>query len=964
MPLIQYSSDFSDAQDALNSQGTNFSTLLNRSRSSRQRKPLSIRVAMQQAATYSNMTRTTPTPSHSANPSVSTTHSRLSTIPSGTPSTSATSTPTSVRNSSIQNLSPIAADLYDGATQATTSNKKSNSESSRRKRPAFLALQPEQSESTVEGRHIHTKRDKDQLRKSSPTVGDQFTFVPGEPPPEDAPPQPKVSFKEEPQEEPLELAHRVSDPQLHSEPPNGPLPKPPSRSPSRSRSPGRAPAKTASRAPSRAEASRGESSRAPSRVEASRGESSRAPSRVETSRGESSRAPSRIEASRGESSRAPSRAEASRGESSRAPSRAELSKAVYNDPSPAISPPEKQESILDEQLDQSITELEEENRKSQSPSPQDGEAYSPPPVSEVAEMPQPRKQKSSSSVRSQIMTLPETARLRKQASAEVMLRKQPSAEMLAVRRADASIPALPTPMHGHVRGNAFGKQGSHASLQSGIRTAPPRTSSLEGLSERSRKRSATDLAPPANPDVIPLPLRPRRSISRSASDAHRPPNLRMRRQPSNDRDFYHSPNSATLHTPASSQPPTSSASESWPLTPELANTPTDHFHPSTRNIQIDHTEYQERVHSRNTSGTSFPQSKLLSPEHTPRASRTSTPHTGTPRRSRSNTLLTIASEAAERELAEDAISIAGSAAPSVMSAQWYRPPRERLGLGTRVSRSEILPWELGAQDDEGPPVPPKPKTPPLKTKKFSMFPARAPSRLKEGYESPPRSPLLTEKFLVDVKDSLPESPRQRGGTLETQDRPSTSMKSRDGAMTPDWARKKQKKEKKEKKDRVFPTLGELVSEYKGMTNTWYTSAYAEEAQQQKLEKEARRPATGNTSLSSSSKHTTAGGSGSGGTDSRSLADATTIANPSSSKSQKSVVATPRPSRDMGSSVTSSSGSSKDQQNKDKKQKKKSTVFPTVKEMWSEYKSMGNQWYSAPYRAETPRDIASPQSGFS
>ena len=38
-------------------------------------------------------------------------------------------------------------------------------------------------------------------------------------------------------------------------------------------------------------------------------------------------------------------------------------------------------------------------------------------------------------------------------------------------------------------------------------------------------------------------------------------------------------------------------------------------------------------------------------------------------------------------------SIAASVAPSVMSAQWNMTPKERLGLGSRVRKSEVLPWE-------------------------------------------------------------------------------------------------------------------------------------------------------------------------------------------------------------------------------------------------------------------------------
>jgi len=169
------------------------------------------------------------------------------------------------------------------------------------------------------------------------------------------------------------------------------------------------------------------------------------------------------------------------------------------------------------------------------------------------------------------------------------------------------------------------------------------------------------------------------------------------------------------------------------------------------------------------------------------------------------------------------------------------------------------------------------------------------------------------------------------------------MKNRDGATTPDWSRKKPKKEKK--KESRFPTLSEIVSEYKGMTNTWYASAYAEEAREQKLEREAKRPATGNTSLSSGSKP-----------NGRGSMEIQTI----SSKSQSAIP--PRPSRDMSGSMTSSSGSSRDKERN--KQKKGSSTFPSVKEMWSEYRSVSNQWYTAGYKQDPTRDIASPQSGFS
>ncbi|KAF2253046.1 hypothetical protein BU26DRAFT_528361 [Trematosphaeria pertusa] len=55
----------------------------------------------------------------------------------------------------------------------------------------------------------------------------------------------------------------------------------------------------------------------------------------------------------------------------------------------------------------------------------------------------------------------------------------------------------------------------------------------------------------------------------------------------------------------------------------------------------------------------------------------------------------------------DAASIAPSVAPSVtpseMSASWYKSPRERLGLGGRIRKNDVLPWE----SQEEPPGKPK-----------------------------------------------------------------------------------------------------------------------------------------------------------------------------------------------------------------------------------------------------------------
>jgi hypothetical protein len=941
--LTKKSSDFGDSQDALSATGSNFATLLQRSRSSRMRKPLSIRAAMQQAATYSNLSRSTTSNSshpstqsnHSATPSTSTIQSRQST----TPSSISASTTSPVHATSTHVLSAAAADLYDGAAHATSS-RKPISDAGRRKRPAFLALQPDEPNNVVDGRDVHTRRTKDQLRKSSPTVGQKFTFVPGEPPLEALPLPPsnngdlsKTSKKEK------EIINQERPPsptlppeKLYSEPPKAPLPKPPSRSSSRSRSPG--------------------------------------PPTIP------SRAPSRIEGSRAGYGAATQHGHIER-------------QTVATSTSHQVTPLEEQadnRSILEvnemeEQHEEATYDeySEAENSQSQPPTPHDDQSPISQPAS--ASITQPRRQKSSSSVRSQIIALPETARLRKEASAEA-LRKQPSVERLYSRApVEEPVPALPmTGVVGFVRGNAFGRQGSHSSMQP-FRSPPPRSSSIEGLHEQTRKRSVTDLG--NDTQIYALPTRPKRGISRSASDARRPPNLRFPVPQKADEGNHQSPASSSLGSPLS-QEPSSANSDTWPLAPELGHT-SDYNH--GRNYFSQHsTQYlQPGDHSRNTSSErsfapSSSTSRTLSPDQTPRVSRSNTPYTGTPRagRSRSNTLMTIASEAAEREMVDDGLSTAGSVAPSVMSAQWFRTPRERLGLGTRMSRADALPWESGAFEDPGPPVPPKPKTPPSKSSRmgsgvanmFSVFPPRAPSRMKDEERfngSPPRSPLLTQSFLSDVQTTLPQD---HGTTnADAPPRPSTSMKSsRDGAATPDWSKKKSKKDKaeKKKKDSKFPTLGDMMKEYKSMGNSWYTHAYAQAAEEQRVEKEVRegkRPATGSTSSSRlgattsldvqiQSPTTIGSGSGSGGKSVRT--------GPSSIAPRQSVESG---SSHSGTMEGSQSTDSKEEK-KRRKDRKKSSAFPTVKEMWSEYKKNADHWYTGTYQEEETRNVATPHSHFS
>ncbi|KAL1603578.1 hypothetical protein SLS60_005166 [Paraconiothyrium brasiliense] len=48
-------------------------------------------------------------------------------------------------------------------------------------------------------------------------------------------------------------------------------------------------------------------------------------------------------------------------------------------------------------------------------------------------------------------------------------------------------------------------------------------------------------------------------------------------------------------------------------------------------------------------------------------------------------------------------SVATSFTPSVMSASWYRSSRERLGLGGRIRKTDVLPWEQTEQVHRGKP---------------------------------------------------------------------------------------------------------------------------------------------------------------------------------------------------------------------------------------------------------------------
>ncbi|KAE9985767.1 hypothetical protein EG327_004588 [Venturia inaequalis] len=858
--------------------------------------------------------------------------------------------------------SRLTADFHDGAAH-TTSSRKPATEAARRKRPVFLTLQPEESNYTaVEGRDVHTKRKKDQLRRSSPTVGQHFKFVPGEPPLSGLPPPPPSKddhTTKTPGEEMCEL-HEEQTPSPNvpleplSAPPIAPLPQPPSRSPSRSRSPFEAP-KIPARAPSRT-----------------------------TGVG---------------------------------------SRQGYID-RPSVSAPILQHDILleenieqqrDPQRDEAVVPQEEptfvqetseaENGQSHPATPPaDESSISHPPHSSILG---PRKHISSSSMRSLIIGLADTARLRKDANAEA-LRNQPSVERSYTSpEVDKTVPALPmTEVSGFVRGNAFGQQ-SHMS-------PPPRTSSIEGLSERHRKQSVTDLR--KDNQIYALPLRADRDMGRSTSDARRLQHLRFPApQRLDDVNRLSPPLSATASTPSISfesplsQNATSANSDSWPLTPEGGHTSEYNY---SRNYTSQHMKQYIQPggdHSRNTSSErSLPPSastgQTLSPVQPRRTSRSNPSYSLTPRtgRSRNNTLMTINSEAGPGETVDDGMSTAGSMAPSVMSAQWFRTPQERLGLGTKVSRAEALPWEdLDVlYEGAGPPMPPKSKTTPVKVSRmgngvanmFSVFPPRAPSRMLEKDErlndSPPRSPLLTQSFLSDVETTLPADRPTQVHIIDDPPQTSTSMKSREGASTPDWLRtrsipsiKEQKEEKKKKKkeNSRFPTLGDMVKEYKAMTAIRYTSTYAEAAEEQRIEKEireARRPGTSSTTSTRLGPTTSL--------DMRTSSSSPTALT-SNSHRTKSLRTIPfnlrsRPSIDSFSShagtiheygsdgryldATETAAARANADKKRRKERKMSSAFPTVKEIWTEYKKGADSWYTGAYHEEEMRNVATPGSHFS
>jgi hypothetical protein len=903
---------------------------------------------MAQSATYSSLSGSAPAPSAPSSSRSRVSNSSQSSLPShgsrqsmaGSYSSASSAAGSSSASSYGRAVSPTTQDGFNGQMQSTVL-RQPGPDRSRRKRPTFLTLQTDDSQDTViDGRYLYTKRDKDQMRKSSPTVGESFRFTPGVPPTDEE-----------------SRRYLASLPRFDDD---------------------------------------------------------------------------------------------------YAMPRQEM--GVMEALEVIIEPDEEDEEepqSYDDELDRSINELTEENHKTPSPPAEHQHTDQNDDGNHL------ERQASSSNVRSQVHGLPESARLRKQASGSLRSPSRPESrsgstqsppvtsnkaqnmqwphaqrqsptnqnQTIQGQTNPANMPShtqmlpstgppptgLPPPPPQAMKRSPSAEQlvGRNDPLP-----APPRSQSLEA---QARRRAANDMANHPNranaSDPLPLPLRIRRPpvVHRSPSDATRSPGLRLPMPSTAEEEDERSP--AQLSPPVHSPPLStiSSPSDSWPLTEE-------NMHPDHYDDRYQH--YQEHAHSSAHSRTvsSANSQRLSSLEPTPRTSRNSSVN-GTPRtgRSRSNTLKTIASDA-NGEQADDTSSIA----PSVMSAQWHRTPRERLGLGSRISHSEPLPWELGANEpsaEDAPPVPPK--TPPRNRKGplFSVFPARAPGNPRDAVpnlnniEPPPRSPLLTEKFLVNVKDIMPDTQVvHKGGSGEgnnggLQRRPSTSMGfrgreedarnssrdgSRDGASTPDSP--DSKKKKKPKKESWLPSLGEIVTEYKTMGSKWYTYTEEDERDGQ------MRPSTpsaanalsrGNTTTVTAGKQPSDDGAAPAPTIARSAtmqsattnrtnmtmatntssapsaASAGTVTNKERSNStsgtntnSSSTNSKPasRRSEDTTSSSSSSRQSREAQASKKKKKPKKSSIFPSLGEMMKEYREMTMTYYTAPYTSERPRDTATPSTG--
>jgi hypothetical protein len=94
-------------------------------------------------------------------------------------------------------------------------------------------------------------------------------------------------------------------------------------------------------------------------------------------------------------------------------------------------------------------------------------------------------------------------------------------------------------------------------------------------------------------------------------------------------------------------------------------------------------------------------------------------------------------------------------------------------------------------------------------------------------QSPPRSPLLTDGFLTNVKSGLPKDGANAPSQplpLDAHTHPSTNPKSFFEGETTDAHGKKLKKDKK-KKESTRPSMKEIWDSYKDTSSAWYVGPY-------------------------------------------------------------------------------------------------------------------------------------------
>ena len=724
---------------------------------------------MEQASAYSNLSRGASSKSTTQSNNATAHNSMAASISSSRSSKSVSSSSSNYGRA----VSPPTTDGYDSGVSARGS-KNPRAKSARKRRPAYLEQQPEEPEDDGEEAVHRTRSEKDYLRRSSPTVAENFNFVPGVPPP-----------------------------------------------------------------------------KIPSNGTALAGISTSTDGYESPSAGE------------------------------------------YMEP-----------STLDD-IEQSIDALTEQFAGTPSPPVDRLEGEYPDGEHHL------QKQQSSSSVRSQVSRLPQTARLRKQESRERVPHSMQE-ETLSDRNDQLPLnqrqytnlqrppphsppraPPPPVPQQGSVDQRASMRRqqqqqqhqhqvqhGMHANRHHFTHHTeasdmhPPR---MHSLNRQSQQHAAVDrLNRPLNDyHAVPHALRPRRS----ASDAQRQQNIRFPMPPQREEDEHITVDEALT----SLQIPASASSDSWPLSPETTRT--------TSSDASQNSGYESRTqdtpgsslsdidgyaHSRNMSQAS--QGSQVAPKsydlvNTPRQSRSGTPSYGTATIytsiSTSRTARSSGTGTVTTMRSDDTNSTTGSVAPSVLSAQWYRNPRERQGLGPRISHAEPLPWELGAEDGELEQlqrVNDKSKRPIL-----TVFPRDLSRKESEqqcsSMEQQSELPLISEKSPVT---ELPEATNDSNPRSETQNShsSSTDVNSRTGSATP--AKELldlggTKKPKKPKKDSVLPSLREMIREYKGMTSKWYVDQYKPDERDEIREldihrnrshsSQATRPSTGSSNVLTINKAT-------------------------------------------------------------------------------------------------------------